>query len=162
MEQVFPNLYVGNDDDVEKAKEKGFYILSACKDGPNGHRAMLGYDSHAAPKGKEYLVAQRGNHMVLNLVDANDPAFISDEAVEAGLAFIEKNIENHKILVHCNRGESRSPSIAMLFMRKIKDLPERFREGFKIFKTLYPAYKPALGMEFYTQKKYSTYKEQHG
>lgn len=155
MQEVYKNLYVGNDSDVWRAKANNWAIVSACKDGPHGHRSMVGYTSLGAPKGKEYFTAERGKHLALNLIDPDDPAFISDEAVNKALDFIDKHIREGKVLVHCNHGHSRGPSIAFLYLKKIGDLPQRYKDGFRIFKGIYDKYDPGLGMEFYTKKKYT-------
>lgn len=162
MENVYPNLYVGDDNDATKALESGrFYVVSCCKDGPNGHRSILKYKTLGAPKGKNYYTAYEDGHMAINLIDAEDPAYIPDEAVYAALKAINDHLQQgQKVLVHCNKGHSRSPSIVMLYLRSIGELPERFHEGFKIFKTLYPPYDPGLGMQHYVRRKYAVLKDQ--
>lgn len=166
MEEVYkdPNtngkLYVGNDTDVPKAKEKDFSICSCCKEGPNGHRSMLGYRTQGAPKDKEYLFARRGKHFVLNLIDVDDPAYVPDKAVQAAFDFITERLKaGDKVLVHCNHGHSRGPSIAMMYLRHIGDLPDRFRAAQKIFKTFYSNYKPAMGMAQYSKSHWSSLKK---
>jgi hypothetical protein len=42
MEEVIPRLFVGGDKDVAEAKKRGYARLTAAKDGPDGHRAILG------------------------------------------------------------------------------------------------------------------------
>lgn len=148
MEEIIKGLYLGSDDDVAEAKKRGYARLACCKDGPDGHRAMLGYDTMGAPKGKDYLTARKGDHMALNLIDVDNPRFISDEAIDAGLAFIKEQMDKgHKILVHCNAGHSRSPVIVMLYLRSIGELSQGLKRAREIFKTLYPPFDPGKGME---------------
>jgi hypothetical protein len=70
MIEVFPNLYVGNGvDEAEVRGKEGWYVISAAKD--PWHRKALGYTSQGAPKDHpEYLIANRDQHMILNLVDS--------------------------------------------------------------------------------------------
>ena len=155
MEQVIPRLYVGSDKDVPEAKKRGYARLTAAKDGPDGHREILGYHTMGAPKGKDYLFAtdEGGNHAAMNLIDVDDPEFIPEEMLLKGIAFAqEKWAEGKKILIHCNSGHSRGPTTAMMFMRSIGELPQPFNRARKIFKTLYPPYDPGHGMEYMARK----------
>jgi len=85
MIEIYPNLYIGNEDDYESKvrSETGWCVVHACKD--PYHRQALGYTGRAAPKEHpEYLIARRDNQLILNLVDAdhtdlNQPITIIDE-----------------------------------------------------------------------------------
>jgi hypothetical protein len=148
VEKIIEGIYVGSDEDVPEAKKRGYARLSATKDGPDGHRAMLGYDTLGAPKGKDYLFARKGDWMALNLIDVENPEFISEKAILAGIAFVkEMAAEGKKVLIHCNAGHSRGPTTTMLYLRSIGELPQPFNRAQKIFKTLYPKYDPGQGME---------------
>lgn len=160
MEEVYPNLYVGSDIDVPRAQAKNFSICSVCKEGPNGHRSVLKYNTLGAPKGKEYLIARRGKHLALNVIDIDDPEYIHDEPINAALSFIDERLKaGDKVLVHCNQGHSRGPTTAMMFLRSIGDLPDRYYMAYKIFKTLYPKYDPAQGMKQYSKSHWATLKK---
>ena len=115
MIKVDNNLFVGDERDYEfnVSRQDGWAIVHACKD--PYHRQALGYRTRGAPKDHpEYLVARRGNRLILNIVDANDPSFFAKEMIDQALDFIDKSLSNgKKVLVHCNQGESRSPSIAL-------------------------------------------------
>jgi hypothetical protein len=149
MEQVISNLYVGGDKDVPEAKKRGYARLACTKDGIDSHRSMLGYTTMGAPKGDEYLYARRGDVMALNLIDVDDPEMIPDKLIDAGVEFIAEMLKaGKKILVHCNAGHSRGPTMAMMGMRAIGELPQPFNRAKHIFKTLYPPYDPGHGMEY--------------
>lgn len=157
MEQIIKGLYLGSDDDVPKAKQRGYSILACCKDGPNGHRAMLGYTSLGAPKDKNYYFAQRGDWMALNLIDVDDPEFIPDEAIDAGLKFLKRECDvGKKVFVHCNAGKSRSPSVVLMFLRAIGEMPHGFVQSEKIFRTLYPNYDPGVGMRAHARVRWDS------
>lgn len=147
MEQIIKNMFLGSDADISEAKKRGYAILACCKDGPNGHRAMLGYTSLAAPHGKDYLFARRGDWMALNLIDVPNPEMIPNEAIGEGLKFIHEILSDGKrIFVHCNAGHSRGPSISMMYLRAVGELPQDFPQARKIFKTIYPRFDPGDGM----------------
>lgn len=155
MEEIIKRLYVGNDHDVKAAKERGYARLACCKDGPDGHRAMLGYTTLGAPKGKNYLFARKGDHMALNLIDAEDPAMIPEAVLDEGVKFITEQMDKgNKILVHCNAGHSRGPSLAMMYLRSCGELPQGWQQSLHIFKTLYPEYKPGEGMLYRTRTRW--------
>ncbi|MDO9036420.1 MAG: phosphatase, partial [Methanoregula sp.] len=110
MIEIYPNLFIGNENDYETKvrQESGWCVVHACKE--PYHREALGYSGRAAPKNHpEYLIARRGNRLILNLVDAPDPAYIPKEIIDAALAFISANLNaGSHVLVHCNEGCSRS------------------------------------------------------
>jgi predicted protein tyrosine phosphatase len=132
--------------------------VHACKD--PYHRQALGYTTHAAPKGHpEYLIAARLGRLILNLIDADKVAFIPPEIIDTGLAAIHANIGAAKVLVHCNQGFSRSPTIALLYLAKHTD---QFRgmdsaSAVQEFRRRYPAYAPARGMSDYVRLNWGKY-----
>jgi Dual specificity phosphatase, catalytic domain len=155
-----PVLFVGSDDDDPEAQKKGYYILSACKDGPYGHRAALKYTTLGAPKGPTYYSAKSGKRMVLNLIDHESADFIPEEAVFPGLRFINDALKaGHKVLVHCNHGHSRSATIAMMFLCSIGELSDNFRTSEKVFKSLYPPYDPTEGMQTFARRHWRQLKD---
>lgn len=148
MEEIIDGLYVGGDRDVDKARKRGYSILSCAKAGPDSHKSMLGYLTNAAPLGPEYLFAQRGRHAAMNCIDVDDPALIPTTMLLQGLAFIHKERQaGWKVLVHCNAGHSRGPTTTLMYLRAIGEMPYSFARAYTIFKTLYPPYSPADGMK---------------
>jgi len=157
MEEVIKGVYVGSDEDVTKAKSRGYSRLAACKDGPDGHRTMLQYHTMGAPQGPEYLFAKRQHWGAMNLIDPDDPDMIPDEVLDAGLRFIhERRQAGDKILIHCNHGHSRGPTMALMYLRAIGELPQSFTRAVHIFKTLYPSYSPNLGMRTKARERWGT------
>jgi predicted protein tyrosine phosphatase len=148
MDKIIDQLYVGDDNDDSHAAAKGFSILVCAKDGPHGHRHMLGYTTPGAPKDKNYYFVQKGNRMALNLIDSDNPNMIPEQAIQAGLDFIQEQVDEGKnVLVHCNAGHSRGPTTALMFLRSIGEMPGSFHQSETKFKTLYPKFDPNQGME---------------
>jgi len=70
MIEVYLNLFVGDQSDYEinVATQEGWAVVHACKE--PYHRQALGYRVRGAPKDHpEYLVARRGNRLILNIVE---------------------------------------------------------------------------------------------
>lgn len=94
------------------------------------------------------------NTMTLNMVDADDPRYFSDEMINAGLEFItDRMAEGDPVLVHCNMGMSRSPSMAFLWMFEHGFLDNEFRYALPQFKRLYPDYAPGNGIWQYLKNR---------
>ena len=159
MIEVFSILFVGNEAVASNVLHtSGWFIVHAGKE--PFHRQALGYTGRGAPKDHpEYLVAERDGRLALNLVDAPNPAYIPKEAIDAALEAIHKNISQSKVLVHCNQGMSRSPTIALLYLLKhTQELKfESLSSVLEKFKALYPAYGPAGGMSGFIEKYWLEY-----
>ena len=153
MENVLGNLYVGDDSDYEKLKDKaGWSFLRCCKYGPGGHQETLGYTTLGAPKGPDYLAVKKGDRMALNFIDANDPNFVPLKMIQTGLAYIDQRIKaGDKVLVACNAGHSRGPTTAMLYLRATGELPGSFISSERIYRTLYHKYDPGIGVRSFAR-----------
>lgn len=132
MVEVYPNLFVGNQGDCKKMD----YIVHACK---TCHKKVLGYKTPAAPKNEYYLSTTKDSQLYLNLIDA-DYNYIPKQILMESIEYIGKNIGN-KVLVHCDLGVSRSPSIAFMYMMSIG-----FPFDMDYFRFIYPNYNPNSGM----------------
>ena len=163
MIEVFSNLYIDTVDDYEfrVKSQEGWSVVHACKE--PYHRRELGYTTNGAPKGHpEYLITRRGNRLILNLVDAPNPAYIPKEIIDAALEFIHKGLsDGRKVLVHCNLGESRSPSIGLLYLAAhTEKLSKEFATAENEFRQIYPSYNPGAGMKGFLVKNWSNYVRQ--
>jgi len=67
---------------------------------------------------------------------------------EAFLAFVEKHIAERRVVVHCNQGESRAPSLALLYLAKRTDeLPsDSYEAAAQQYHQRYP-YRPGRGIQ---------------
>jgi len=166
MIEIAPDLYVGNQANyealglthVECKLDREWAVVHACKE-PH-HREMLRYTGKAAPKDHpEYLFGYRGNRLILNLVDVDDPKFVAPELVDAAMSFIRENLRaGRKVLIHCNQGRSRSPVLAMLFLAPLMGGDGSFEDGEDRFRILYPHYDPARGMREYAKANWARYR----
>jgi protein-tyrosine phosphatase len=154
MRELFKNLYIGTDDDVPEARKRGFDIIHAEKNGEYSHRSLLKYEGQSAPKGPEYLYAKRPHNLYLNLIDADDPSFVPDALINEALTFIKQSLDDGKsVLVHCNQGVSRSPTIVFLYLYSAGKLPQNHHQAIRAFRRLYPQYDPSTGLELYAKRR---------
>lgn len=165
MIEVHPGLFVGNNEDFVqiagqigpginlKGEEHGWAVIHACKE--PYHREFVGYTSKAAPRGPEYLFSRHGWRLALNLVDVAYPEYIRPELVNQAMAMIGlARATRLKVLIHCNQGGSRAPSLALHWLHRFD---ERFKIGsFELVEVtmryVYPPYHPAEGIRGYVRE----------
>jgi predicted protein tyrosine phosphatase len=132
-------------------------IIHACKE--PYHRQALGYSGRAVSKTHpEYLIARRDNRLILNLIDANDPAYIPDEIMNASVEFIQEHLRaGQRVLVHCNQGLSRSPAIAMLYLGSYTERLSRtsFDQALASFQEMYPPFAPEAGILGFLRRRWT-------
>lgn len=109
MEEVCKGIYVGSLKDSEKLNDDEYAFVHATKTVFNTRCGSLVYE--------------RENHLFINWVDARDEKYFDYEGqgvnvVVSALDFIEKWSADRKVIIHCDEGKSRSPSIAMMYMAK--------------------------------------------
>jgi hypothetical protein len=157
MKQISPNVFVGSDDDYEKQKDnKEFSFLRCCKFGLGGHKDTLGYDTQASPEGKNKYWVKKGNLLALNLLDLDDPNHVPVEAIQEGLDFIRDHLDEYKVLVACNSGHSRGPTMGLMWLRTIGRLPYSFMYSEKIYRNeIYPKFDPGIGIEQFARNHWS-------
>jgi len=168
---VKENLYCGNETDqlnLEKEHIPGreidqptnnWAVVHAAKE--PFHRNYIGYTTRGAPKQHpEYLWAERGDILALNIVDAPKPEFFSKEMIDKALDFIEQKLsEGLKVLVHCNEGKSRSTSICLLYLIKHGEITGDTLEDCEAeFLKVYPEYNPGTGIRGFAKEYFAFYR----
>lgn len=160
MVEILKNLFIGdqNDFDNNYFDKNEWSIVHACKE--PYHRQALGYKGRGAPQDHpEYLIAVRENRLILNLIDTDDPQYISKEIINFTLDFIDNSLKSgNKVLVHCNRGESRSPCIGLLYLAINNHIPNQsLRDAEIAFRAIYHNYFPNTGMRRFLMTNWSSY-----
>lgn len=149
MEEVSDSLFVGDENDCHHGSE--IAVVHACKH--PCHQNAVGYSGSLPQSHPEYLVSSREPDLYLNIVDMDRKLSheYTEPIVSATLDFIEEKIESNDVLVHCNKGRSRSPALAMLFLGKRTDefSDSSYRDAKHAFKDIYPRYQPGRGVEAY-------------
>lgn len=162
MIEVFSNIWVGSAADYDSTVRHlpGWATVHACKE--PFHRQVIGYRGRSIPNiHPEYLTARRGQRLILNMIDVDDPLFFSKHMIDTALDFIE---EHHaikwKVLIHCNQGESRAPALAMLYLSAyLGVIPNAsIEEAEQHFRGLYPNYHPKAGIRGHLQANWERYR----
>ncbi len=172
MVEVFENLFVGDDGDYRNLEKEydplavcdqpvdGWAVVHACRD--PYHRQLLGYTTRGAPKDDpEYYYAVRGNRLFMNIVNAPKAIFFDPDLIDVALLFITKKInDGFKVLVQCNEGKNRAPSLALLYglqegLLSCDELEDCEAEMLG----LYPDYEPGKGMREFVAENHERYRE---
>lgn len=157
MIEVAPRLFLHpgppKDVDLLVLEQHGWAILSAARDpwfrelylAKQREDPMFVLTNIPGVYLPQQLYLQEGNRLYLNLVDADSMKYFAPEVFDAALAFLSEQHSQaeRNVLIHCNMGISRSPSIAMLYMAIIGLLPSKFEDAMSEFKKLYTIYNPA-------------------
>ncbi len=149
--EIVERLYVG-DISCCRQGDGQLAVVHACKS--PCHQRAVGYSGNLDSSHPDYLWRLQPNELFLNLIDPPKPLFKIDSFTEF-LHFAARYYDaGAALLIHCNQGESRAPSLAMLFLaRHLRALPQdSFAAAADAFARLYPAYAPGLGIrQFLTQ-----------
>lgn len=148
MVEVNPRLWVGGDDDVGPAVVNGLKLLHCAKN--PWHLRAVGYLGSLKPDHPDYLfkVSPHFEELALNLVDA--PFEPPEKLVDAALIWLDSVLlRGERVLVHCNQGESRGPTIAYLWLHS--------RRGWVLeeFRFVYPRFNPREGMRKLIERRTS-------
>ncbi len=164
MIEVYKNLFVGSENDYFNIRNQSeWFVIHACK---NFHNQILGIRGmqKISSSNPERNFAIRGGKLSLNLIDGDDynglQQIYRDEIsliMNKAIDFINENIKTSTILVHCNQGISRSPTIAFLYLSKYTDTFNNLslNDAILEFKKLYPFYNPKNGMIEYVKSQLS-------
>lgn len=159
MREVHERLFVGCQGVYSESNQEGWSFVLAAKE--PWHRSVIGYTGRACVKDHpEYLMARRDNKLVLNLVDAPKPEFFDKRIIDAALDFIEEELaKGKKVGIFCNVGESRSASIALLYLIKHGLIEGDTLEDYEAeFLKIYPEYNPGAGIRGFVKENFKLYK----
>jgi len=153
--EIVKGLWCGDAEYWERNKGDFGYVIHGCKE--PYHRRALGYKGRGAPKDDpEYLVAERGNELCLNLIDAPEEKYISEPVMLRAIYEIKNQIAaGVEVFVHCNEGRSRGPGICLGYLRHAGWYAgDSYSEAKKKYLEIYPEYKPGSGIEGYLEKRW--------
>jgi predicted protein tyrosine phosphatase len=154
MKEVYNNLFVGSDYDCQATS--GYAVIHACK---TCHQKALNYRKSLPNIHPHYLVYENKLHLFLNMVDMEQElmAKYTNPIMKAGVNFIDKHINGSPVLIHCNQGLSRSPSIALVYLTIKGKLPaSNFYDALKAFTEIYPQYNPGRGIALYLNNNWNS------
>ena len=160
MIEVYKNLFVGSTEDWKKLNDtSGWKILQVSH---KIHQQTKGYTKGCNKDDPEYYYCIRDNRMILNIIDNDylDNRYIDGiiDTIQQGLKFIQDNIRKYKVLVHCDQGQSSSPTVALLYLIVYTSLYKEFNDIEEIImdfiKQKYPNYQPAGQMKRILERIY--------
>jgi hypothetical protein len=150
MKQLFnSNLYLGPKSDLILTDNQSWYYVHACKSSFIERYGNGPYDANIR------TIMIEDNHLYLNFEDLpNITEFDKDnhgiDNLNTLMDYIDKHIQDHKVYIHCDYGQSRSPAIAMLYLAKRTDfLPNDFEQAKIKFAIEYPDYFSETGISEY-------------
>lgn len=146
-------LYVGTKEEYNIAISEKMKIVCALNraNGFVTHQSVVGWQGRGCNKDNPYYLYKLTDDAIyLNMVDAEDSKYINDEMIDPALGFIHRNLtDGEKVFVYCSLGESRSPSIALMYLlehdhiRMNADILHDFKNEF------YPRFNPRAGNSNY-------------
>lgn len=152
IRRVHDRLMFGALDDCVAAGDMA--VVHACK--TPCHQTRIGYIGNLPANHPHYLSYRSGHHLYLNMIDPPLPLF-KPAMFDAFFSFMDEEIKTREILIHCNQGQSRSPSLALLYMAKrLKTLPDdSFTAARTAFEKKIP-YAPSKGIETYLMENWQS------
>lgn len=155
MYNVFDRLFIGSISDCRYGDEK-WAIVHACKF--PCHQNAVKCNGDLSPSHPHYLSLELERDLYLNMIDPLKPLFKRPLFIDF-LTFSNKQwINQRKILIHCERGESRAPSLALTFLAKSIHVVSNFsfKDAMDDFLKLFPFYRPGLGIQTYLENNWAT------
>jgi len=111
------------------------------------HAELVGVPAIRLKSSPHYLKLQRDGLLSFNMVDAEARYYnmLGPQAFVDALDCVDTWRGVRSILINCDRGTSRSPTVALLYASKrLGIIPDAsFAEARSAFRELYPAYQPA-------------------
>lgn len=155
MREIVGGLHVGTDRDCFRDQRDGWAVVHACKH--PCHVEAVGYRGSLPSDHPNYLLLEDDGHLYMNLIDPERPLFRTD-SFRGFRDFATRHREDgSELLIHCNQGRSRAPSLALLFLAK--DLERLTSDSFDAARREYlgldPDYLPGSGIQTFLQDNWS-------
>ena len=153
MFQVHDRVFVGNDSHCLPGTEL-LAVVHACKS--PCHQRAVGYSGSIPNNHPYYLGTRRPFDLYLNMIDPPVPLFKVGLFTMFLSFFRDQQRTRTPVLVHCNRGESRAPSLALVLLSKhLGVIPaSSFAAAHASFSRIYPAYAPGAGISQFLEENW--------
>ena len=144
------NLFIVNKEDGGEINKGDFVIIHACK-------SYFDQIPKSNTYKKNIKIRELNEELFLNWIDLPEASDFDIDTFNLALEWIKENYtSSRQILIHCDWGQSRSPTLTMVFMAKIlKILPDNFYDALKEFKVLYPEYVTPSGISKFVKVNWS-------
>lgn len=146
MVEVYDKVYIGTEASCRPGSSE-LVVVHACK--APCHQQAVGYRRSLPPQHPHYLVLRHQYDLFLNIIDPPVPLF----KIETFVAFLQFAGEHYdrgaSVLIHCNQGESRAPTLGLVLLAKhLRAIPsDSFSSALNAFGRLYDAYRPGSGIQ---------------
>jgi len=146
MFEVHERVYIGSEA-LCRNGAADMAVVHACK--TPCHQRAVGYTGSLPKTHEHYLVMRHPFDLFLNMIDPPQPLFKLPLFTEFLLFAAEHWDAGRSLAIHCNQGESRAPSLALVFLAKhLRVLPDNsFAGSAGAFRIRYPAYRPGVGIQ---------------
>lgn len=157
------NIYIGTKEEYRTAVSQGMKIICALNraNGFVTHQSKVGWSGRGCNKDNPYYLYKEEEHAIyLNMIDGDDSKYVSDDMINAALNFMKRHLDNDEtIFVYCSLGESRSPSIALMYMLEhgLIDVNDNVLVDFR--DKYYRNYQPKRGNLEYIQTRWLAKRE---
>ena len=153
MKEIYTSLFIGDDADCNAClANPEFAIVHACK---SCYQKALNYSGALSQIHPNYLIYEHEANLYLNLVDMPNellPEF-AHPIFKHAMGFIDREIKTKKVLIHCNFGSSRSPSLGLTYLAITGVISKNsFQAAGNDFLGRYPRYAPGTGIMFYMKR----------
>ncbi|PKQ26638.1 MAG: hypothetical protein CVT64_02725 [Actinobacteria bacterium HGW-Actinobacteria-4] len=138
-------LHVGGKVDAELRHDDAWAVVNTAK---TVHCEIMGWGNRPPSDHPKYVELEDGQLLSFNWVDGAAYLFdFQDRGVERftrALDFIDRWYPTKDILINCDQGQSRSPTVALLYLAKrLGTLPDTsFAHARESFQVIYPPYAP--------------------
>ena len=145
QELLDSGVWVGNRDACAEAlRDPDWAVINTSK---HMHANIVGVPANQLRNHPDYLRLERDGLLSFNWVDGEAKLYDwhKPEAFIRALDFIDTWLPSRKVLISCDRGGSRSPTLGLLYLAKRKHLitDVSFVEARREFVAIYPRYAPA-------------------
>lgn len=162
MIEIISGVFVGGEQDYyDIQRREGWATLHCCKN--PFHCAFVGYRGNLPSSHPNYALMRKENEMALNLVDMDrfSPNYLdfNREMFATAFSFLDEYREQgYKLLIHCNQGESRGPTLGMLYAARLGAFDYAdFDVTVSGFKKLYSLYNPKANIYLTTKSLWNDF-----
>jgi hypothetical protein len=155
MIEISKKLYIGNMQDLQGISYDDYAVVHATQ---TIHYEIMGWNRTTNKPDKNnpnYILWKNNNRLSLNWVDGDAYLFNWSGAKTfiMVLNFIDDWVNKRKVLIHCDQGLSRSPTLGLLYLAKrLKIITEdSFSAALSDFVKIYPIYQPKGIADFVNQ-----------
>lgn len=154
MDTVHERVVVANETACREGDDE-VAVVHACKS--PCHQSAVGYRKSLPKEHPNYLWLKQGSNLYLNIIDPPIPLF-PDELFATFLSFARETRDSGKaLLIHCNQGESRAPTLALVFLAKHLHAisNQSYSAARQDFAQRFPRYLPGRGIQTYMHENWS-------